>query len=231
MAERVYVPSSGTAPVTPASWLHTTLAGTTYSMPGIRSHLRSNTALTSRTTAGGTTNNGVTRGLFRIVFGPLAAVAWEGTINISTRCSESNAAANATMSGAMKLIQPGGTDRSTMLAVTASDLGASVQEFTTTLGTRRFYNVSEAQPVTLTSQTPTAGDYAVVEIGFRYGSVTSYNVVLVHGDPVNTADAADADGTTTAGLMWVEFSQKIPWLDVVAPSVFMPPLQTTFNRI
>jgi hypothetical protein len=82
VAERIYIPSSGSAPVTPASWLHTTLAGTTYTTPGMRSHLRSNTALSSRTTAGGTTNNGISRGLFRVVFGPLAAVAWAGTINI-----------------------------------------------------------------------------------------------------------------------------------------------------
>jgi hypothetical protein len=126
------------------------------------------------------------------------------------------------MSAAMKLIQPGGADRSTMLAVTASDLGGGAQEFTTTLGTRRFYNVSEARPVTLTSQTPTAGDYAVVEIGFRYGSTTSYNVVLVHGDPVGTADVSDSDGSTTAGLGWIEFSQAIPWLETTLPDVIVP---------
>jgi hypothetical protein len=188
--------------------------------------MRTGTSLTSRTTAGGTTNNGVTRGLFRVVFGPLANVAWGGTINISTRCSESNALANATMSAAMKLIQPGGADRATMLAVTASDSATSPYEFTTTLGTRRFFNVSEARPVTLTSQTPTDGDYAVVEVGFRYGSTTSYNVVMVHGDPAGTADAADADGTTTAGLMWIEFSQNVPWKEtpsgLLAPGYLVP---------
>jgi hypothetical protein len=217
----VYIPSSGTAPVAPSSWLHTTLAGTTYTLPGIRSHQRSNTSTTSRTTAGGTTNNGVTRGLFRVVFGPLAAIQITGTINMVFRCSESNVAANATMSGAVKLIQPGGADRSTLLAVTASDLGGGVHEYTTTLGTRRFFNASEARPVTLSAQTPTAGDYLVVEIGFRYGSATSYNVVMAHGDPVNVNQLADADGNTTAGIPWIEFSTKIPWLETPLPDVGM----------
>jgi hypothetical protein len=187
----------------------------------MRSHLRSNTSITSRTTAGGTTNNGVTRGLHRVVFGPLAAVAWAGTINIVMRCSESNGGANATMSGAMKLIQPGGSDRATMLAVTAANNLISPYEFTTTLGTRRFFDVNEARPVTLTSQTPTEGDYAVVEIGFRYGSTTSYNVVMAHGDPSTVAELTDADGNTTAGIPWIEFSQKIPWLETPLPDVGM----------
>lgn len=218
--ERVYIPSSGSAPVTPSSWIHTYQAATPYTVPGIRSHLRSGTTLTSRTTAGGTTS-GRAYGVFRVVFGPLAAIAWAGTINISTRCSESSTSANTTMSAAMKLITSGGADRATMLAQTASDLASSPYEFTATLGTRRFYNASEARPVTLTSQTPTDGDYAVVEIGFRYGATTTYNIVMVHGDPVGTADAADADGTTTAGLAWIEFSDKIPWLEYPLPDLSM----------
>jgi hypothetical protein len=159
--------------------------------------------------------------VFRYVFGPLAAIQISGTINFSTRCSEANAAANATTSCAVKLIQPGGADRSVLLAATASDLGGGVQEYTTTLGTRRFYDVNEARPVTLTAQTPTAGDYLVVEIGFRSATGTTYNVVQVHGDPVGTADCADADGTTTAGLGWIEFSQKIPWQEYPLPDLTM----------
>ena len=220
MAERIYIPSSGTALVTPSTWNHANQAGTTYTLPGIRSHLRSNTTTTSRTTATGTTNP-YTRAVFRVVFGPLAAIQISGTINIVMRCSESNAAANATTSAAVKLIQPGGADRSVLLAATASDLGGSNQEYTTTLGTRRFFDVNENRPVSLTSQTPTAGDYLVVEIGFRSATGTTYNVVQAHGDPVNTAELTDADGNTTAGIPWIEFSQAIPWLEYPLPDVGM----------
>jgi len=220
MAERIYCPSSGSAPVAPSTWNHANQAGTTYTLPGIRSHLRSKTALTSRTTATGTTNP-FTRAVFRYVFGPLAAIQITGTINQCMRCSESNAAANATTSIAVKLIQPGGADRSVLLAATASDLGGGAQEYTVTLGTRRASDVNEARPISLTSQTPTAGDYLVVEIGFRSATGTTYNVVQVHGDPDFTVDCPDSDGNTSAFIPWIEFSNKIPWQETALPDVNM----------
>lgn len=215
MAERIYCPSSGSAPVAPSTWNHANQAGTTYTLPGIRSHLRSNTSLTSRTTATGTTNP-YTRAVFRYVFGPLDAVAISGTINQCMRCSESNVAANATTSIAVKLIQPGGADRSVLLAATASDLGGGTEEYTTTLSTRRASDASENRPISLTSQTPTSGDYLVVEIGFRSATGTTRNIVQVHGDPQGTLDCADSDGVTTALVPWIEFSNKIPWQETNA---------------
>lgn len=221
MPERIYLPSSGIAPVTPSTWNHAYQAGTTYTLPGIRSHLRSNTALTSRTTAGGTTS-GRAYGVMRYVFGPVQAVQISGTLNVVMRASESNAAANATMSCALKIIQPGGSDRAVLIAQTASDSATTPYEFTTTLSSRRFYDVSENRPVTMTAQTPTAGDYLVLEIGFRYGSTTSYNIVLAHGDPINTAQLPNSDGDTNAYIPWAEFSNAIPWLETPLPNVVVP---------
>jgi len=221
MAERIYLPSSGTAPVAPSTWNHTSVQGTSYTLPGIRSHLRSNTALTSRTSAAGTAVNGLKVAVMRYVFGPLAAVQISGTVNSSMLCSESNGSANATRSIAVKLIQPGGADRSVLLANTASDSATSTYELTTTLSSRRCYDVNEARPITLSAQTPTAGDYLVVELGYRYGSATSYNIVMRHGDPNATIDVSDSEGSTTAGCPWVEFSGIIPWLETPLPDVNM----------
>jgi hypothetical protein len=155
----------------------------------------------------------------RYVWGPLAAVQISGTINVVMRCSESNAAANATMSCAVKLIQPGGADRSVLLAAIASDLAASPQEFTTTLGTRRARNVTEVIPIPLTSQTPTAGDYLVVELGFRSATGTTYNVVMAHGDPLATDMCPDSDGNTSAFIPWVEFSDVVAFQEFPLPDL------------
>lgn len=212
----MFLPSSGTAPVTPTTWNHANQAGTTYTLPGRR--WPEGTALTSRTTATGTTNP-YTRAVMRYVWGPLAAVQISGTINVVMRCSEANAAANATMSCAVKLIQPGGADRSVLLAAIASDLGGGVQEFTTTLGTRRAYNVTEVRPIPLTSQTPTAGDYLVVELGFRSATGTTYNVVQAHGDPLATSMCPDSDGDTNVFIPWVEFSNVVAFQEFPLPDL------------
>ena len=219
--ERLYLPSSGTAPVAPSTWNHANLAGTTYTMPGMRSHERSGTALTSRTTAAGTGVSGLRVGVMRYVWGPLAAVQITGTVSTAMRCSESSGSANANFSMAVKLIQPGGTDRSVLLAATSSDSNSTPYELTTTLSVKRVYTSAEAYPVTLTNQTPTAGDYLVVELGFRYGSVTSYNIVMAHGDPMGTVDCVDTVGDTNAYIPWLEFSNNLPWLEYPLPDVNM----------
>lgn len=202
MATRIYLPSSGTPAVTPSTWNHANQAGTTYTLPGVLA--KGTTALTSRTTATGTTSP-YTRGVMRYVIGPLTATEISGTVNAVLRCSESNNAANATMSIAVKIIQPDGTDRAVLLAATASDSAASPREFTTTLGTRRAFNAAETSPIPLTAQTPTTGDYLVIELGFRSASTTTYNVVMQHGDD-STSDLPYADGNTSAYAPWVEFS-------------------------
>ena len=67
---RILNSDSGTAAVTPSTWNHSNQATTTYTLPGVL--VKTGTALTSRTTASGTTNP-LTRGVFRYVIGPLLA--------------------------------------------------------------------------------------------------------------------------------------------------------------
>ena len=121
-ATRIYLPSSGAAPVTPSTWNHANQAASTYTCAGVLT--KGSTAMTSRTTASGTTNP-YTRAVMRYVIGPLADVEISGTVNAVMRASEANGDANATMSIAVKIIQPDGTDRSVLLAAIASDLAAA----------------------------------------------------------------------------------------------------------
>lgn len=207
-ATKIYLPSSGAAPVTPSTWNHANQAATTYTLPGVLA--KGTTALTSRTTATGTTSP-YTRAVMRYVIGPLAATEIAGTVNAVMRCSESTTGANATMSIAVKIITPGGADRAVLLAATASDLLSGVQEFSTSLYGRRAWNVSEVRPIPLTAQTPTAGDYLVIELGFRSATTTTRDVVMRHGD--NAAnDMVDEDGSNLNDYApWVEFSANIGW--------------------
>ena len=206
MATRIYLPSSGSAPVTPSTWNFPYQAGTTYTLPGLVK--KGTTAFTSRTTAGGTTSGRLT-GVMRYVIGPLSAVQISGTVNLVMRVSESSGSANATLAVAVKIIQPGGADRSVLLAAVASDNPASPYEMTTSLNNKRAYNLTEVRPIPLTAQTPTAGDYLVIEIGFRYGATTSYNIVHRHGDN-SASDLADADSGTNDYAPWIDFSQTLP---------------------
>jgi len=208
MATTIYLPSSGSAAVTPTTWNFPFQAAATYTLAGALT--KGTTAFTSRTTATGTTSPRFTS-VMRYVIGPLAATQIAGTVNLVMRCNESNAGANATLALAVKLITPAGADRSVLLAYTASDLASSPYEMQASLNNCRAYSASEARPITLTAQTPTSGDYLVVEIGFRSATTTTRNVIIRHGD--NSAnDLADADSGTNDYAPWVMFSQSLPFI-------------------
>lgn len=209
MSTTIYLPSSGTAPVTPSTWNFPYQAGTTYTLPGVTS--KTSTSIISRTTATGTVSPRLT-GVMRYVIGPLAEVQISGTVNMPMMGSESNAGANATLAVAVKIIQPNGADRSVLLAAVASDLiDNATYEYGTSLGQRRAWDASETRPVPLTAQTPTSGDYLVIEIGFRSATTVSRNIVLQHGDG-SGSNLPDADSGTNQYDPWITFSQTLSFI-------------------
>ncbi len=149
--------------------------------------------------------------VLRYVIGPIAAQTISGTVKCQMRGSESNAGANATPAIAVKLIKPDGTDRSVLLIQTASDSATVGNEFKTTLTNATFKNVAEIAAMTLTPQTATAGDYLVIELGFRSATTTQRTVNLSYGDNSAT-DLLEDTTTTAANNPWVEFSADIPLL-------------------
>lgn len=207
MATRIYLPTTGTAPVTPSTWNFPFVAGTNYTLPG--KLVKSGTSHQNTTTATGTVSPRLT-GVARYVIGPLSAVQISGIVNLAQRCSESNSGANTTLAIAIKIITPAGADRSVLLAAVGSDSAASPQELLTSLAVRRVWNLSEVRPIPLTAQTPTAGDYLVIEIGFRSATTTTRNIVQTWGDN-NANDLPDADGGTNDYDPWVDFSQTLSW--------------------
>ena len=208
MATRIYLPSSGAAPVTPSTWNFPNQINQ-LTFAGLLAKI--NSTMTTKLEATGTTSP-IFRAMFRWVIGPLAAVQISGTVNLCMRGMESNAGANASLAIAIKIIQSGGADRSVLLAYTAADLMNDTNyEFGTSLASMRAYNATEVRPIPLTPQTPTAGDYLVIEVGFRSATTVSRNISLRYGD-TTTADLADGQAETNDYAPWVDFSQNLTWL-------------------
>lgn len=203
MPTRVYFPSSGAAPVTPADWEFgeqvnpVTLEGKLFP---------SGTAMTTKTEATGIVSP-IFRGMLRYVIGPIKAVTLNGTVRGQIGGSENNAAANATPAIAIKFIQPNGTDRGILLAPAASDAAAAPWEFATALTNSRFTNANEVFAIPLTQQVAQDGDYLVIEIGFRSATTTTRNISLRYGDAA-ASDLPEDTASQTDLNPWLEFSSN-----------------------
>lgn len=204
MATRVYLPSSGAPAVTPATWLFTNQINP-LTLPGVL--VKGSTAMTTRAQATGTTSP-TTRAMLRYVVGPLADQTISGTVKAQIRAQESSTGANATLAIAVKIVQPNGVDRATLLGVTASDSATSPYEFLTALTNRRVYTSGEAQPINLSGADAQPGDYLVIEIGFRSATTTSRTISLRIGDAA-VADLPDDTTSTLDDAPYVEFSGDI----------------------
>ena len=180
MATRIYCPSSGTAPITPSTWNFPTQAATTYTYAGVLAKISS--AFATRSGATGTTNP-TYRGLLRYVIGPLAAQTIAGTVKGQMRCYESSTGANATRATAIKIVQPDGSDRAVLLAYTAADTFTdnTAPEFGTALRNASIRNSAESAAPALTSQDAVAGDYLVIEFGWRSATAVSHHLSARRG--------------------------------------------------
>jgi len=206
MTTRIYLPSSGAAPVTPQTWNFANQINP-LTFAGVLAKI--NSAMTSRLQATGTTSP-TAKAMLRYVVGPLSAQNISGTVKLQMRAMESNAGANATHAIAVKIIKPDGSDRAVLLAQTAADLASSPYEFLTALTNRRAYNASEVQPIPLTAQDALAGDYLVIEIGFRSATTVSRNITLRYGD--NSAyDMEDDTASVNDYAPYVDFSATLAW--------------------
>lgn len=204
MATKIYLPSSGSPAVTPSTWLFANQVNP-LTFAGVTAKISS--ALTTKLEATGTTSP-ITKAMLRYVWGPIAGQTISGTVRMVMRALESNAGANANLAMAVKIIKPDGTDRATLLVVTSSDSATSPYEMTVTLSTKRVWTATETEPLTLTSQTATVGDYLVIEIGFRSATTTTRNISLRYGDAAGS-DCPYSDDDVNDYNGWVEFSQTI----------------------
>jgi hypothetical protein len=218
MATRIYTQSSGAVGVTPTTWNFANQVGPV-TVPGT---LTKNTGsvMTSNVQGTGTTNP-TARAMGRTIIGPLAAQTIAGTMKGQMRGVEGNADASATLACAVKIVQPNGADRGVLLAQTATDdFATTTRELSSVVATnRKFENAAEVAAMPLTSQAATAGDYLVIEWGFRSAVVTSRLITLIYGNDSAT-DLPEDTSSTNVFNPWWEFSQTLLW---VAPAGAAPP--------
>jgi hypothetical protein len=209
VATRIYAstPSDGKAvPVTPSSfsagWNKT--AGAT-DTPGFPFHYPSQTGGSVVNAASGT--NGHFTCCARVVFPRLLAQTISGTVKGQFSCNEVAAGDNYTIAFALKVVKADGTDRGVLLAVSASDdTSTTPPEMATTSINRTLRDSAESASLSLSSLAVTAGDYLVLELGFRQASASSNN-----GTIVCNSDFTDLpeDETSSTAAGWIEFSGSV----------------------
>jgi hypothetical protein len=214
MATRIYTKVSGAVGVTPSTWNFANQINPV-TVPGTLAK-NDGSAMTSKTEATGIAT--IAQAMGRTIIGPLAAQSIAGSISGQMRAMQNNNGASGTLAMAVKIVQPGGADRAVLLAQTASDAATSApHEFVTnTLTNRQFADVAEATAITLTTQSATAGDYLVIEWGFRSATAVDRTVTLSYGNDNATDLTAGDSGETTARNPWWEFSQTLIFLATTA---------------
>ena len=213
MATRLYLPSSGEAPISPlfdAGW------GVVASADRVRGRrLKTGTAMMSRLAAESVAI--VTDVLVRqYVFAPMAAQRIGGAVKAMVRCMESATTADMRAQMAIRVVSGDGLiARGTLLGRTTTGL---VSEWGTALAARKFPPGFTGAGVAVTPVTCQEGDRLVVEVGCRaHNTTTSSRAGTVQfGDPTTAGDLAEAETAQSALCPWVEFSQNLLWRFPVA---------------
>jgi hypothetical protein len=205
---RFYLPASGTPAVTPGGL--GSIWDDTASVPVIPlTTTPSNTALTTTGKAEVDVADAYDVALAQFVSAALPAKSFSGSFIAMLGFQESISTANMKAQIVVRLVKPDGTERAVLYAgnsVTAVSQVASAtdREFASSSnhGLRRF-----VAPITPASAT--AGDFLVVEIGYRANNTvtTSFTGSLRIGDPTAGSDAGLTDDVaTTSGRTWIEFA-------------------------
>ena len=216
MATRLYLPSSGTAPVSPtpqAGWNQN--AGSVIRRPTFPYKTGTAQALSTVTGGGVSGDNWI---LLQFVSPPLlvdGSVSTTSTFSFSIYCMESNNLANAYV-----MVRPAYCNNDGSGDVTIMDDGSdwyvgATEMATTTNGASRYDSES-----ILSNATITAGKRLLFEVGFDKNSTTSYSMKVRCGDDgASDAPSSDAD-TSTTNNSWVEFSDNFTF-DYGGPNALM----------
>lgn len=190
---RLYLPSSGAAAVSPAFdslWVST---GSADRLKCVTTKISS--AMTNKAVTGVSVVNQLAR---QYVSDPIAAQTISGNIKGQVRAFESLNAANAFSRIVVYVVSnDGSTVRGTLVSV------QSGTEFPLS-ATNRPYPSSTA----VTSVVASAGDRIVIEYGAVQSNASSYTVTLSFGDD-SASDLPEDATTTAANNPWIEFSQAI----------------------
>ena len=214
---RIYTQSSGTPGITPTDWEFPNQINPV-TVPGTLT-LNTGSPMVSKAEATGITSP-ILRAMGRTILGPLAASTISGSAKGQMRGMENNAGANATLAVAMKLVQPNGTDRGVLLAPSAADSATAGNELVVnTLTNAQWKTAAESVTLALTTQAAQAGDYLVIEWGFRSATTTSRTITLSYGND-SASDLPENTTETLAQNPWWEFTADFSLLA-------LPPIAVT----
>jgi hypothetical protein len=149
---------------------------------------------------------------FQWIYGPLAAQTLTGTVKGQLGARESNAATDARAQMTIRTIaSDGSTVRGTNLAMDTAALSSEFLVDSLDFENRRF---PRGGATALTSVSIQAGDYLVLELGFRnHGTNTAQVRMRGSDDTGDTTDLPENEtqGYAIAGIYrpWVEFSQTL----------------------
>lgn len=203
---RVVVPA-----VTPSSWSagwnKTSGVGADFAALTVKAPRTDNLAASTINAASGT--SGHFTACFREISPPLLAQTLSGNIKGQSACFEPSATDNFTLALAIKVIQSDGSDRGTLLAVSASDdTSATPPEMATSNTNRQVLNSSEAASLAISTLAVSTGDRIVFEWGYRQASTSVASGGVVRGFASATGDYAESN--SGSGLNpWVEFDTDI----------------------
>lgn len=212
MATRFYLPQSGTAPASPSydsSWESVVNAVRT---PLVTTP--TNTAVTTRYTDKAAATEPYDSLAGQWVSEPLPAGAVAGTFTLTVGATESTGSRDAFLQCVVRVVSG---DGSTVRGTLYSGQTATAESATTTAPNYEialFSSKVRVLTVTMSSVAAQAGDRLVVEVGTRACNANTYNnsVQLNIGDGTSVSDlpaTVDANGSTTDGRPWIEFSQDL----------------------
>lgn len=150
----------------------------------------------------------------RFVSDALSAGTISGSVRGVVKCRENTAVLDASLALAIKVIQSDGSDRGTLLDLTAVPLAngqSGLPEFDPVVfsaaNTRRFQDASSNTDILLTPVAAQTNDRLVVEIGFRaFGNSTFNNASLAYGTDTGGGDHAHGEGSSANLNGWIEFT-------------------------
>lgn len=206
MATRFYLPSTGTADISPAfdaSWDVTTNADRLAMVT-----TRINSAMTTKSGVGDTNIN-VDQLLRQYISAGLAAQTLSGTIKGNMRMV-SSAIGNGVLAVRVAKCASDGSGVTEILAIQfSSDTGAAPPATAASLTNRRLEQGSNDFSLDLTSTSFSAGDRLIVELGYRDLSSNAARIVSTNFGDDAASDLPEDETTTTADNPWVEFSADI----------------------
>jgi hypothetical protein len=173
-----------------------------------------NTAVTTRFTDKAATSEPYDSLAGQWVSDALPAGAVAGTFTLVTGATESTGSRDAFLQCVIRVVSSdGSTVRGTLYAGQAQ----TVESATSTASNYEFTLFSfkvRVLTASLSSVTAQAGDRVVVEYGSRACNANTYNnsVQVLIGDGTSVSDlpaTVDANGSTTDGRPWIEFSQDL----------------------